>query len=198
MSQPSNQREYFPVLGELDRDAGEFWMENPWKEDGNNLSAYERNRVLLNLGNAHFIDASHITGGDFDSDSRGVVCEDFTGDGMPDVIVRSSGGGPLKLLKNRFPQRNWLKVSLRGRESNRLGIGTKVSLTAAGQLMSRSLFPANSFATHRPHRLEFGLGDGDVISEITVKWMSGKSFTYKGLPANRHFEFDENGEYREN
>ncbi len=186
MSQPSNQREHFPALGELDHDAGEFWMENPWKEDGNNLSAYERNRVLLNLGESRFIDASHIIGADLDSDSRGVVCADFTGDGMPDVLIRSSGGGPLRLFENRFPKQNWLRLSLDGTKSNRLGVGALIRLKSGENEFVRRVFPHNGFCAQAHTSVEFGLSKLDKLDELTITWPSGAKSRLTDITSNQH------------
>ena len=60
VTQPMDRTCRIPQLGEIDSDNGEFWVENPFEmpEKGENLSAYERNRVYLNAGNLEFIDAS--------------------------------------------------------------------------------------------------------------------------------------------
>jgi hypothetical protein len=52
-----------PALGQLDHEAGEFWVENPFlmPKRGDNLSAYEHNCLFLNTsqpGNLSFLDAS--------------------------------------------------------------------------------------------------------------------------------------------
>ena len=56
-------------LGDQREELGEFFLANPWQQDNHNLSAYERNRVLLNAGQADFIDVSHLTTADLESDS---------------------------------------------------------------------------------------------------------------------------------
>ena len=40
--------------------------------------------------------------------------------------MRQAGGGALVVYENGFPGGHWLKISLRGTASNRLGIGAKV------------------------------------------------------------------------
>ena len=49
-----------PQLGEIDKEAGELWVGNPFQlvNQGDNLSAYERNRLYLNVDGQRFIDAS--------------------------------------------------------------------------------------------------------------------------------------------
>ena len=51
---------------------------------------------------------------------------------MLDLIVRQAGGGPLLLYENRMPRKNYLTVSLRGRASNRQGIGARLTAEVGG------------------------------------------------------------------
>ena len=79
MSRPLDRNAELPELGDVDREAGEFWIKNPFRipSSGNNLSAYERNRLFLNVEGRAFIDASFASRADIDSDSRSVVVADF-------------------------------------------------------------------------------------------------------------------------
>ena len=81
----------------LDAKLGEFWVGNPWEivQHGHNLSAFERNRVYLNVGGRDFLDVSHLSGADTTATAAAVVAADFRNTGMPDLIVRQVGGGPL-------------------------------------------------------------------------------------------------------
>ena len=60
MTRPLDRNARLPELGRVDREAGEFWVENPFDitSGGYNLSAFERNRLYLNLGGLSFLDAS--------------------------------------------------------------------------------------------------------------------------------------------
>jgi len=120
VAQPYDRSGIVPPAGDLEKD--QFWVGNPWAivAAQKNLSAYERNRTFLNLGLGRFVDVSFFSGADSDGDGRAVVAADLDGDGMEDLIVRQAGGGPLLLFQNRFPRRHYLRVSLRGTESNGL------------------------------------------------------------------------------
>ena len=137
---------------------------------------------------------SHLTSADLDSDSRGVASGDFNGDGMPDLIVRSSGGGPLRLFENRWPKTNWLKVSLRGRQSNSLGIGAKLKFEVDGRAIWRELFPVSSFLCQQPSLVNVGLGAASQVEGLTVFWPSGKVQKFQALESNRHLRIDEEQE----
>ena len=59
VSQPLNRQCQIEALGDIDTEAGEFWVENPFMMPAieANLSAYERNRTFINVDGASFIDA---------------------------------------------------------------------------------------------------------------------------------------------
>lgn len=207
MSQPNKRGAKIPAPGKLDPRLGEFWVENPWDivEKGHNLSAYERKRAYLNVANGpgerNFLDISHLTGADGDGDGRCVVAGDFRNNGQLDLVVRQVGGGPVLLYENQFPQRHYLKVSLRGRPtkdgrptSNALGIGARLTATLKGQPLVRELYPLNSYRSQMPNMVHFGLGEAERVDRLTIRWPSGKVQELTGLAADRHIVVDEGKE----
>lgn len=193
MSQPYNRGARIAAPGQLDAKLQEFWVENPWEivREGHNLSAFERNRAFLNLRGQGFVDISFVSGADSDGDGRAAVTGDFRNNGQLDLVVRQVGGGPILLYENRFPPRRYLKVSLRGRQTNRLGIGSRITVEAGGLSMVRELYPINTFQSHAPSLAHFGLADADRVDRLTVRWLSGKVQTFENLPADCHIVIDE-------
>jgi enediyne biosynthesis protein E4 len=193
VSQPFDQGAKVPVPGKLDSTLGEFWSANPWGivSDGHNLSAFERNRAFLNVRGQDFLDISHLTGADSDGDGRSVVAADFRNVGMPDLIVRQVGGGPLQLYENRLPRKHYLTVTLRGRQSNRQGVGARLTATVGGRQLVRELFPANGYRSQAPNQVHFGLADDAAVDTLTIRWPSGKVQVLTGLAADRHVVIDE-------
>ena len=175
MSQPLNRTCAHPELGEVDRAAGELWVSNPFQlvTQGDNLSAYERNRLYLNVDGKRFIDGSFASAIDLDSDSRSVIATDFNNDGAIDLLVGSVGGGPLRLFLNQIPQQNRLQVTLQGESSNRLGIGTRLIARSGEKQIVRDVFPLNGFMGQSPPTIDFGVGNEQQIDELTVRWPSG-------------------------
>jgi len=179
--------------GKLDESLHEFWVGNPWEivSHGHNLSAYERNRVYLNVKGQDFLDISHLTGADSDGDGRAVVAADFRNVGQMDLLVRQAGGGPLLLFENRMPRRHSLQVSLRGHASNRQGIGARLVAVANGQQIVRELYPHNGFRSQTPNVVHFGLADATTVDTLTIRWPSGKVQTLKNVKGDRHIIVDE-------
>ncbi len=209
MSQPFNRGAKVPQPGELDPTLGEFWVKSPWNivQEGHNLSAYERKRIFLNVrrpdGARDFLDISFLTGADGDGDGRSVVAGDFRNIGRLDLVVRQSGGGPVLLYENSFPQRHYLKVSLRGRpeevsvrgrQSSRLGIGARLIAEAQGQPRYRDMYPLNSYRSQTPNIVHFGLGDATKVDRLTIRWPSGRVQELADIPADRHIVVDEGKE----
>jgi hypothetical protein len=193
VSQPWQRGCCVPQPGKLDSSLGEFWSENPWDivTQGHNLSAYERKRAFLNVRGRAFLDISYLTGADSDGDGRSVVAGDFRNNGQLDLVLRQSGGGPVLLYENQFPRRHYLKVSLRGRSSNRLGIGARLTALANGQTLVREMYPLNSYRSQMPNIVHFGLGDAAQVEKLTIRWPSGKEQHFKNVAADRHIVVDE-------
>jgi hypothetical protein len=193
VSQPSNRNCDVKQPGSLDEKLGEFWVGNPWEivTGGHNLSSFERNRVYVNAGGGEFLDVSHLSGADSDGDGRGVVAADFRNSGMPDLIVRQVGGGPLLLFENRLPPARYLTVTLRGDKSNRRGIGARLTAEVNGRRIVRELFPSNGYSSQAPSQVQFGLGRDAKVDKLTVRWPSGKVQVLTGLAADRHVVIDE-------
>jgi hypothetical protein len=193
VSQPFDCHAVTPALREVDRKSGEFWVPNPWDfaTQRENLSAYERNGVYLNLGNGRFANIGHASGADSDGDGRSAVGCDVTGDGRPELFVRQAGGGPLRVYRNRFPDSGWLTVSLEGQQSNRQGIGARVIAHLGKRTVRRELYPVINFLSQAPARVTLGLGDAPTIDRLEIHWPSGKRTELEDVAINRHLVISE-------
>jgi hypothetical protein len=193
VAQPFNRAAMVDAAGELDAPSGEFWVPNPWAFHGKrvNLSAYEPNRTFLNIDGQNFLDLTYLSGADSEGDARASAPADYNNDGMPDLFVRQSGGGPLLLYENRFPKRHYLKISLRGTKSNSLGIGARITLTCSDQTQVRELYPANSFRSQLPSIAHFGLDQASQVDRLTIRWPSGLVQELGGLPVDQHLRIVE-------
>jgi hypothetical protein len=193
VSQPGKRAAHSPAPGPLDPELKEFWTENPWDitSEGHNLSAYERKRTFMNLAGKGFLDVSFLTGTDNDGDGRSVIACDFRNNGQQDLVVRQVGGGVLLMFENHFPRRHYLEVSLRGKRSNRLGIGARLTARVGGRQIVREVFPADTFASQAPLRAHFGLGDVVNVDKLTIRWPSGVVQQLSDLAGDRHIIVDE-------
>ena len=104
----------------------------------------------MNVDGKGFLEVSFLSGADNDSDSRSVLALDLKKPGQLDLVVRQVGGGPFKFYENQLPEASYLKVSLRGVMSNRLGIGAKLKAYVDGQQIVRDLQPINTYRSQHP------------------------------------------------
>lgn len=184
MTQPLDRSCMLPQLGEMDDEHGEFWVENPFllPQLGKNISAYEKNRMFLNMPEGAFLDASFASKADIDSDSRSVIASDFDNDGYCDLLIGSDGGGPLRMFRNSFPwQTRRVRVQLVGDISNRTAIGSRVILECGGRQIVRDLFAANGFQGQAPAEMLIGVGTSERIERLTVRWPTGQEQTFTDL-----------------
>ncbi|MEM8734547.1 MAG: CRTAC1 family protein [Planctomycetota bacterium] len=187
MTQPLDRTCQIEPVGEVDAANGEFWVNNPFLllRAAENLSAYEKNRLFLNVDGSKFVDSSFAAVADIDSDSRSVVAGDFDRDGMPDLLVGSVGGGPLRLFRNQLSgEHNWVQVKLVGERSNRAAIGARVTIEIGERTLFRDRFCANGFMGQGPAELPIGIGDASVIDRLKIRWPSGEEQEFANVPVN--------------
>ncbi len=193
MSQPMDRNSRLPALGQIDAEAGEFWVENPFlmPKRGDNLSAYERNCLFLNTstpGQPRFLDASFASNTDLDSDSRSAIAADFDLDGDLDLLVGSVGGGPLRLFENRIAQGHRILVELQGTRTNRNGIGCRITVETNTKQIVRDVFPASGFMGVGTEQQNIGLGQDTRIRQLSIRWTDGSTQQFQNLDADHHYQ----------
>ena len=186
MARPTDRFEDVEAYGRIDGDRGEFWVKSPWRyPPDKNLSGYEPNQILWNSGDFRFETLTYISGAGSRGDGRAVLFADLDGDLAPDLIVRQSSLGPLRVFLNRFPPSNRLILELEGTKSNRLGIGTRIEAHAGGNVIVRELYPRNNVHGQQAARVNLGLGDAAVVERLVLHWPSGLRQEWKNVRANR-------------
>ncbi|HEY7574766.1 MAG TPA: CRTAC1 family protein [Thermoanaerobaculia bacterium] len=104
---------------------------------------------------------------------RGSAVADYDNDGDVDIAV-SNSGGPLELLRNGGGSGNgWIGLVLKGRKSNRQGIGAVVSLETELSTQVRDVKTGDSYLSSSDPRVHFGLGKAKQIRKLEIRWPSG-------------------------
>jgi len=109
---------------------------------------------------------------------------DFTFTSIPTNISNAAFGdlnddGFIDLQTNNFifynngNQNKWLKISLRGIQSNRNGIGARVEIHGPWGVKIRDVQSGIGFRYMNSLNVHFGLGQHQTIDKIVVKWPSG-------------------------
>ena len=138
-----------------------------------------------------FLDVSHLTGADSDGDGR-------VGRGRrlpqrrPCWTCSSArpAAGRCCCTRTACRARHYLTVSLRGRASNRQGIGARLTaVVERASSMSASCTRPTATCRRRRMSVHFGLGDAAEVDSLTIRWPSGKVQVLENLtgrPARRH------------
>ena len=81
--------------------------------------------------------------------------------------------------------KNWLSLKLIGTQSNRDGIGAKVSVTAGNMTQIREVKSGSSTPQGSDTRLLFGLGEHRHVEKVNIVWQSGTIQKQRDLPINQ-------------
>ena len=121
---------------------------------------------------------------------RGSAVADYDNDGDLDIAV-SNSGGPLELLRNDGKHGGWVGVVLRGKTSNRQGIGARVTLETAAGRQVREVKAGGSYLSSSDPRVHFGLGKESSIARIVVRWPSGLVQEVRDVQPGRYLTIEE-------
>lgn len=128
--------------------------------------------LLLGDGNSGF--AAAMCGAALQQEyvSRGLAVADFDDDGDLDIAV-ANNSGPLRLLRNESPQRDWIGFVLAGPGGNSGAIGARVMIEGLAGQPAQWVLAGDSFLSSRDPRLLFALPGSARPTAIMVRWPSG-------------------------
>lgn len=154
-----------------------------------NSTPYNANRLFHNNGDGTFTDVASTVGVEAKEGGAGTDASfiDYNNDGFLDLFVCNGAGnkiGPYLLFRNNGNRHNWLKVVLRGQQSNRGGIGAKLTLTAGGETQFREYTGQQHYMGQNHTPVHFGLGQATSVNTLTIQWPSGTVDTLHSVPAN--------------
>jgi hypothetical protein len=149
--------------------------------------------LFRGLGNGKFADVSREAGPALDvkTVSRGACFADYDNDGKVDAFVVNLGA-PGTLLHNVTQNSNhWLTVRLRGKKSNRDGIGAHLELQSGGRKQIAERTAGSGYLSQDDGRVHFGLGSATKADKLTIHWPSGQEQVLENLVVNRVLTVEE-------
>jgi hypothetical protein len=158
-------------------------------------TAAQPNRIFRNIEGRRFEDVSAGAGPDFQRSAlhHGAAFADFDNDGRIDVAVTTLDG-PVKLFRNVTKGGHWLAIRLRGKRSNRDGIGAVVTVTLPdGRALHGQATTSVGYASSSEPFVRFGLGARREVSKIQVRWPGGGTQELSKVQSDRIIEIEEDG-----
>jgi enediyne biosynthesis protein E4 len=151
---------------------------------------YREPAVLsMNQKNGTFCDASTQAGPAIMEKrvARGLAVGDLFNNGNMDAVIGDLDGSPMLLKNMGIPGRTWVSFELAGTKSNRLAIGARLTLTAAGMTQTAQIHSGGSYLSQNDLRVHFGLGTATKIDSLVVRWPSGHVDTMTNLAPDKFY-----------
>ncbi len=146
-----------------------------------------RNMLLMNTGGGKFIDVSRQCGDGLAvvESSRGAGFDDLDNDGDIDAVVLNAQAQPTILRNESETSNHWIDIRLRGEKTSRDAVGTRVTVVAGDLTQIAEVHGARSYQGYHGSRLHFGLGSGEGIDRVEVRWLGSGVELFKDVDVDR-------------
>jgi hypothetical protein len=141
-------------------------------------------QLFRNKRDGTFEDVSSVLSGIPLHSRRGAAFGDVNNDGNIDVVLINVGEPPTLLLNQGGNTNHRVLFKLVGTVSNKMAIGARVTVKAGKLVQFSEVRAGGSYLSQNDPRLHFGLGTEAFMSEVEVKWPSGKIEVLRNVPAD--------------
>jgi thioredoxin-like negative regulator of GroEL len=119
---------------------------------------------------------------------RSLAALDWNRDGRIDFVL-SSIASPAALLTNQTEDAgNHIAVRLRATSTARDAIGAFVTVATSSGQAQQQLTAGDGYQATNERVLRFGLGPQDRIEQVVIVWPSGRTQTFRDVPANTRLD----------
>jgi tetratricopeptide (TPR) repeat protein len=150
------------------------------------LESRQAPSVFRNLGDGRF---EHGSVGE-KALYRGAAFGDLNHDGKIDVVVTRLGEQPVVMTNVTESGNHWLRVRLRGHQSNRDGIGARIRVTTADGSQWNHATTSVGYGGSSECEVHFGLG-ANGSARLEIDWPSGVHQVLENVAADRVVEIEE-------
>jgi len=142
--------------------------------------------IFRNLGKGQFEELMGQGGPGLDAvhSSRGCAFGDFDNDGDMDILVVNQNEPPSLLRNDVSGKHHWIKIKLRGVQSNRSAIGARVTVRYGENVQVQEVLSQSSYLSVNDTRLHFGLGSA-TTADIEIRWPLGSVERLTGMTADQ-------------
>jgi tetratricopeptide (TPR) repeat protein len=150
-------------------------------------------RLFRNLGPDGWKDVTTDVGLDkiHLQDPRAIITGDFGNAGATDLLITQNHGAAVLLKNEGGNKNNWLRLALKGLNSNKSAIGTKVEVFSDGIRQKYEIYGSNGYLGQNSPYLTIGLGQAKQADVVRMLWPSGVLQDEINVPANKQAEFTE-------
>jgi hypothetical protein len=144
------------------------------------------NKAYRNLGNLKFADAGNAWGFTQPSFSNGAAYGDLDNDGDLDLVINNINQPSFVYRNNAREQNknNYIGLLLKGTGNNTFAVGSKITVHAGTQLITRELMPSRGFQSSMDYKQVIGLGKATAIDSITITWPNKTRYTLLHPPVD--------------
>jgi hypothetical protein len=184
--------------GDIDNDG---WLDVYFATGDPRLEILVPNILLKNNEGKRFLNATFGSGLGHLQKGHGVAFADFDHDGDQDLYNQLGGFYPNDKFRNAFflnpgNENHFLELELVGTESNRDGIGTRITVEirtpdGGGRKIHRAVGSLSSFGGSPLGRQEIGLGNAASIGKLTIRWPAGDTTSFEDTPLDSRLQITE-------
>ena len=150
----------------------------------------EANLAYRNTGNLSFEDVSEKWGLNQMSMSFGAATVDLDRDGDLDLIVTNLEETPF-IYENTVAEGNSIQIQLRGKKSNKFGVGARVEIHEGENSQTREIYTSGGFLSTDEPIAHFGIGNAKQVDRVKILWPSGAIQELEKLKAGKIHTIEE-------
>ena len=157
-------------------------------------SSYKEPRILFhNNGDGTFTDISAAAGSGITTaaSSRGLAVGDLWNDGRISAVINNMNAAPSLLVNQIKSGNHWIAIHPVGTKSNRDGVGARLRVKAGERILVDEVRSGSSYISNSDMRAHFGLGKADKIEWLEIRWPSGLTERFRGVPADQIITLEE-------
>jgi hypothetical protein len=152
-----------------------------------------RNNLYMNNAGSSFVDSPQNFQSNSSANSRSIAYGDINNDGKIDVVVGNTSGYDSFLWQNTSVANNYIKITLHGTVSNKMAIGSWISVYAGGHgYYHYTMCGENYMGQNSQHHI-FGLAQNTIVDSVVIQYLSGIKDRYYNLNVNQSYDFTESG-----
>lgn len=111
---------------------------------------------------------------------RGSAVADFDDDGALDIVAVPIND-PVRILRNRIPPKNFVRVQLKGRHGEPDATGARISAEYQGRILTRFVVRGTGFFSQSDPRMIIPVATDMTNADIEVQWPARNRELFRGL-----------------